>query len=214
MKEIDINTWQRKNKYEWFKSNSNSTYGVNVKIDVTRLVEYTKIKKESFFVHMMYIVTKALSSVDEMRMRLVNGVPVIFDSINPSFTVMTNLGVYDNTKIEYTEDLDEFYRRTLEALEQTKNQKDLVSKIYNEENRFDEYYITCTPWLNFESMSHPIPDDIGSQTIPRICWGKYTNNNEKYELTLNITVSHIFVDGYPLSRVFNEVQEMINNIKI
>lgn len=39
-------------------------------------------------------------------------------------------------------------------------------------------------------MSHPIPDSLESQCIPRICWGKFVKNNEKYELTLNITVSH------------------------
>lgn len=52
-----------------------------------------------------------------------------------------------------------------------------------------------------------------SQCIPRICWGKYIEKDGKYELTLNITVSHIFVDGFPLSRTFNKIQELLDNVE-
>ena len=47
--------------------------------------------------------------------------------------------------------------------------------------------------------------------MPRICWGKYVEQNEKYQLTLNITVSHILVDGYPLAKAFNKIQELLDN---
>ena len=61
-------------------------------------------------------------------------------------------------------------------------------------------------------MTHPIPDDKASQCVPRICWGKYTENNGRYELTLNITVSHMFVDGYPLANVFNNIQDLLDRV--
>ena len=47
MKEMDINNWNRYTTYNWFKSFRNSTYGVNVKMDVTKLVKYTKENKQS-----------------------------------------------------------------------------------------------------------------------------------------------------------------------
>ena len=53
-------------------------------------------------------------------------------------------------------------------------------------------------------------EELHSQTVPRICWGKYINNNGKYEMTLNITVSHVFVDGLHISKAFNKIQELLN----
>ena len=83
MKEIDINSWNRKTIYEWFKSFRNSTYSVNVKMDVTKLVKYTKEHEQSFFINILYIVMQGLNSVSEMRMRFENNKPVIYDDINP-----------------------------------------------------------------------------------------------------------------------------------
>ena len=81
MKEVELLNWHRLKTYEWFKNFSNSTYSMNVRMDVTKLVKHAKQNKESFFIDLLYIVLKGLNSVDEMRMRLVNDKPVIFDDI-------------------------------------------------------------------------------------------------------------------------------------
>lgn len=212
MKEIDILNWDRFKTYEWFRTFSNSTYGMNVRLDVTKLVKHTKETKESFFIDLLYIVVKSLNEVEEMRMRIVNNKPVIFDDINPAFTVMTKTGTFENVRHENKENFKEFYDLSSKYIESAKNQNEIVKENYNPENCYNEYYITCVPIIDFTSISHPIPDDISSQCIPRLCWGKYTENNGKYELTLNITVSHIFVDGFPLANAINKIQNYLNNI--
>ena len=211
MKELDFSNSERYNTYTWFKSFSNSTYGVNVKMDVTKLVKLTKERKESFFINILYIVMKGLNNTPELRMRLINDKPYIFDDINPAFTVMTKAGTFENVRFKNVTNYKEFYKIAKEHIEETKNKEVLIKNDYNPSNTYDEYYITCTPWLDFTSIVHPIPDDKSSQTVPRVCWGKYTNNGDKLELTLNITVSHIFVDGYPLSQAFIKIQELLDN---
>ena len=211
MREIDILNWDRTKTYEWFKTFSNSTYSMNVRMDVTNLVKHTKDNKESFFINLLYIVVKGLSSIDEMRMRLVDGKPVIFDEINPAFTVMTKTGTFENVRFKNNNNYKEFYKIAKDNIEAAKEQKTIKQENYNPENCYNEYYITCLPWSDFTEFNHPIPDDIHSQCIPRVCWGKYILNNDKYELTLNITVSHLFVDGYPLAQTFNKIQEFLND---
>ena len=49
MHEIDIKKSQREKTYTWFKSFKNPTYGINVKMDVTKLVKYSKENNSSFF---------------------------------------------------------------------------------------------------------------------------------------------------------------------
>lgn len=210
MKEIDIENWNRKNTYNWFKTFSNSTYGVNVKLNVTSLVKLSKLRKESFFTNMLFIVMKSLNSIDAMRMRYENGVPIIYDEINPSFTVMTESGTFDNARFKNISDYKEFYNKTRSVINEISKQTTLKESDYNPSMTHDEYYITCVPWLNFESSTHPIPDDKDSQCVPRIGWGKYVINNDKYEMTMNITVSHIFVDGKHISDAFNKIQELLD----
>ena len=212
MKEINIKKWQRNKTYEWFRKFSNSTYSMNVKMDVTKLIKYTKKNNESFFIDLLYIVLKSLNSIDEMRMRLVDNKPVIYDDINPAFTVMTQTGTFENVRFNNINNFKEFYQKATSVIESAKKQNEIKKENYNPENCYNEYYITCVPWVDFTQFTHPMPDDISSQCIPRVCWGKYTENNGKYELTLNITVSHMFVDGYPLSQTFIKIQELLNNV--
>lgn len=48
MKKIDVEKMERRKTYEWFKTFKNPTYGVNVNLDVTKLVKYTKETNSSF----------------------------------------------------------------------------------------------------------------------------------------------------------------------
>lgn len=91
MHEIDLDNLPRRKTYDWFNSFNNPTYGLTVKLDVTLLVEHTKKHNESFFINMLYIVVKALNSVDNLRMRFENNKPVLYDEINPAITVMTKM---------------------------------------------------------------------------------------------------------------------------
>ena len=184
---------------------------MNVKMDVTNLLKHVKQNNESFFIDLLYIVLNGLNSIDEMRMRLVDDTPVIYEDINPAFTVMAKTGTFENVRFNNCDNFEKFYQIALEHIENAKIQTQIKKENYNPENCYNEYYITCVPWVDFTQFTHPIPDDIASQCIPRVCWGKYVEQNGKYELTLNITVSHIFVDGYPLAKTFNKIQELLDN---
>ena len=63
MREIELDKWERNKTFEWFKSFSNSTYSMNVKMDVTNLLKHTKEHKESFFINLLYIVVNGLNSI-------------------------------------------------------------------------------------------------------------------------------------------------------
>ncbi len=200
------------NQYNWFKQFPNPCYGFNVKMDVTNVVKYSKENNTSFFINTLYLVTSALNQIDEMRIRIVNNEIRLYDKINPAFTVMTKALVFENTGFEMIDDYTSFYNKAKEVIDSVKNQTG-VKTSYNDSKLYNEYYITCIPWLSIEGMTHPLIDnDYESLTVPRICWDKYREENGKYVMTLNITVNHMFVDGYPLSQAFNLVQEYFNKL--
>lgn len=160
---------------------------------------------------MLYLVTKAFNSVDEMRMREVRGQIRLYDVINPTFTVMTDSGRFANAGFKMIEDYRGFYDKTRQIIEEKKSQT-AFGDGYNDSADFDDYYITCVPWISIESMTHPLPDgNIESSSCPRACWDKYRLENGRYVMTLNVTVNHCFVDGKRLCNVFEAVQNNFDN---
>ena len=208
---IEIDNLDNPSQYKWFRTFANPCYGMNVKTDVTQVVKVSKATGTSFFANVLYLVTKAFNSVDEMRMREVRGQIRLYDVINPTFTVMTDSGRFANAGFKMIEDYRGFYDKTRQIIEEKKSQT-AFGDGYNDSADFDDYYITCVPWISIESMTHPLPDgNIESSSCPRACWDKYRLENGRYVMTLNVTVNHCFVDGKRLCNVFEAVQNNFDN---
>ena len=198
-------------QYDWFRKFSNPCYGMNVKVDVTEVVKTSKESGTSFFANVLFLLTTALNSVPEMRMREVKNEIRLYDVINPTFTVMTDSGKFVNAGFKMTNDYKEFYDTTRRIIDEKKKQTTFTAK-YNDSSDYDDYYMTCLPWISVESLMHPLPDNnIESSSCPRIGWDKYREENGRYVMTLNVTVNHCFVDGKRLSDAFAAIQRNFDN---
>lgn len=208
---IDPKTWNRKSSYDWFNSFEDATYSITIKMDCTDLVKYSKETKTSFFVNILYLITTGLSSVDELRTRIVNGEIRVYDVIDPTYTVTTKHGTFDNAKSKFYSDYPSFYKAAKEEVDRVKNEEKMKEG-YNDSNNYDEYYMTCIPWLFMETMTHPTGvKDKSSQSVPRVCWDKYNEVNGRYEIRLNVTVSHVVCDGKPLCEALNSCKKRVEN---
>ncbi len=210
---IDIDTWNRKSQYLWFNSFMNPTYGIDVKMDVTNLVNYSKKTKTSFFINFLYCLTVALNEVEEFRLRYVNGEVRLYDYINPTYTIKCIDGTYNNGRHEFTKSYSVFYKRTKEVLDFQKNNTNHREN-YNDSAFYDEFYFSCLTNLDFIGMTHPMTyTDKSSQSCTRALWGKYSLENDRYKMTLNLTASHALVDGMPMAEGFNLTQFIIDNFE-
>lgn len=208
MKIIDIEKWNRKKSFDWFGSFTDPTYALSAKIDVTPLIEYVKGSGRHFYECMLYLTVKALNGVPEMRLRIKGKDVVEYDCPDPSFTVGLRDGLFDICRVGWDDSPDVFCRGVRSAIEQAG-----ISGGNREfgDGRVDLYYFTCLPWLDFETMTNPIPDDKEIAAIPRICWGKYVPDGGRYRLSLSIQVSHALVDGKPLCDAFAAVQRCVDD---
>lgn len=73
-------------------------------------------------------------------------------------------------------------------------------------------YITCLPWMRITSMMHPV-DEKNKDSIPRICWGKYFETIDGYNIDMSIQVNHGFQDGYHLGLFYEGLERNISNLK-
>ena len=149
---------------------------------------------------------KSFNPVEEMRLRIVDNEIRLYDVINPTYIVMTESGVFENCGCAMFDNYKDFYEACHKDVENAKKQRTIKNE-YND-NNYNVYYITCIPRLSYTTMSHPLPDNNKeSSSVPRICWGKFELKNERYLLPFNLTVSHAFVDGYPLSKALNALKD-------
>ena len=210
MKKIDIGTWTRRSHYEWFSSFADPTLAMNVRMDVTNLLDYCKRENVSSFAAIMYIVCRCANYNRAFRLRICGDDVVEIDYANVAYTVMTAENEFINCRAPMASGFkvycDEVEANRLRALS-----KRCVQKQFNNTSIIDDIYCSCVPWVDFQSVVQPIPDkSADNKSIPRICWGKYCKQNDKVFMTLNITASHALVDGYNMSCLFNSIQQVFD----
>jgi len=148
--------------------------------------------------------------VPALRQRIEDCGVVEYEAPNPSITVLMPNQTFETCKIPYKQNADDFVKTVREYIDYT--QKFGGNKDFNDDKN-DVYYFSCLPWLDYVQISDPIPDDIKNASIPRISWGKYVEENERWKITLNVTVNHALVDGKHVSDAINQIQKNINECK-
>ncbi|MCH3966940.1 MAG: CatA-like O-acetyltransferase [Bacilli bacterium] len=209
--EIDLSTYPKRSQYFYFSKFEDPSYGFDVDIDVTNLVLLLKKRKESFFSGFFFLVMLGINSVKETRMRSLKGHVYLYDVIHPTYTVMGKDSVYRNASFPMSFSYKEFYKRERATTKE--------ASLLPASDDLDRYpinalpnvvFASCLPTLSILGIKHPIPSgDKDSISVPRILWDRIrTDQAGKMHVTLNITLSHALVDGFPLASVFQKIQSL------
>ena len=206
MKVIDIENWNRKAHYNYFKELNYPHFSICANLDITKFYRYIKENKSPFFLSMVFASTKAANSIKEFRLRIREDNVIEHEVVNPSFTVMTEKEVFSFCAAQFIDVFSDFKANTSVAIEKAKTN----GSIEDEPGRDDLLYITSIPWVSFTNITHPIqmnPVD----SIPRIAWGKFFEENGKMKLPLSVQAHHALVDGIHVGQYFNTIQEILDN---
>lgn len=206
MKFIDIENWNRKDHYNYFKQFDYPHFNICGNVDITNFYKYIKANQLPFFISILYAATRTANSIKEFRFRIRGNSVIEHEIVSPSFTVMTDDEVFSFCTSNFAEKFEEF---KISTLKQIKKVKSSIS-IEDEPGRDDLLYITSIPWVSFTNITHPIkmnPVD----SIPRISWGKYFEENSKIKLPMSVQVHHALVDGIHVGQYFNTIQEILDN---
>ena len=205
---IDTNTWERRDIFEHFSRLRMPHYAVAANLDVTRLLQFKREQHLSFYLSLIYLATQALNSIENMRLRIVDGRVVRFDRIHTNFTHKRpeeQLYRYHTAPFEGT--LQEYVARTSEAMARQTTLFGGMEPVPN------VAYYSCTPNLDATALTNPgleDPDDA----IPRINWGKYVEHDGRWTVNLTFTANHRLVDGYHIGLFFQRLQELIDQCYI
>jgi chloramphenicol O-acetyltransferase type A len=74
--------------------------------------------------------------------------------------------------------------------------------------RDDLIYFTVLPWVSFTSFAHARTPGRG-ESVPRIAFGKFINENERIMLPISVEVHHALMDGLHVGRYLNGLEEAL-----
>ena len=207
MRKIDIEKWNRKNTYNFFKDIDVPRYLMTFDLDVTNFYRYVKKNQFSFYLSFMFVVVNLMNRIENFRYRFIDNEPYLFDQTHPSFTDrIENSENFKIVTVLMENDLEEFIKK---AKLTSISQGDIF--IYPEmEMRKDLVYITTFPWAKYSQVSHAHQLDK-YDAIPKLVWGKFEEVNQRLIMPFSIEVHHAFVDGLHVGKLINLLQEKLTS---
>lgn len=202
-RKISLSTWKRAGHFQLYKDCGLPFVGMTVQMDVTALVEECKSRKVRFFRAFMYLVMQAIAANENFRLRINQDEVVLFETIDPSFTVIDSKDeLFYIAVAEAHERFEEFDHSVTLAESCALENKRLSEK------RLDLAYITCIPWTGYSELFQPLFINA-SDSIPRFAWGKYEKVGKEYTMPFTIFGHHGFVDGVHIARFIEDMRQRI-----
>ncbi len=207
MKKIAIDNWERKKYYNFYKDYTYPFFSVTTSLKITKLIEYAKQNKQSFFPAFIYVVMYALNAIDNFKYRIRGDEVVLHDFVSPSYTVLNDKEQYVFCTSIYNPDFKE-YVETIKADIARSKKSDRLEDIPGKD---DLVFVSSLPWTDFTSVTHPI-DTNNPDSFPRIIFGKYHQRDGEYVIPFNIYVHHGLCDGLHTARLFEIIETKIEEL--
>ena len=203
---INLNTWTRRKHFEFFKDMANPHVNFCANVDITQLRAFIKKHELPFTQTLVYLVARTANSVKEFRYRIRGDQIVVHDRVHPSFTVMTDVeDVFTFCTVNYDPKLKPFIEHTTRVINFRK--RNLTLK--DEPGQDELLFLSAIPWFSFTSFQHPMhspPID----SVPRIAWGKYFEENGRIKMPLAVQAHHGLVDGVHIGRYYQYFQGLLD----
>lgn len=205
---IDIENWNRKEHFEWFKNFDEPFFGIVSEIDCS--IAYLKSKKENipFYHNYLHKSLKAVNLLENFRLRIEDNKVVCYDKINASATLNNADNLYAMSFIEYSDNLLDFSKRMKLEEEHVKKIKGLG--VSENTMRKDVIHYSSVPWFKITGLSHARNYKF-EDSVPKITFGKFEIIDNKKIMNISINGHHGLLDGYHVGIYLKTFQDLLNS---
>lgn len=202
---INVETWVRKDHFNFFRQFEEPFFGVTVNIDCTKAYAAAKDKSVSFFLYYLHKALAAANSVEAFRYRIGGNEVFLYEKVNASPTINRPDGTFGFSYIDYHIDFNDFAAEAQKEIERVQNSTGLVPAVSGE----NVIHFSSIPWINFTSLSHARSFSF-NDCIPKISFGKMTEANGIKSMPVSVHVHHALMDGYHVGQFVEAFQNMMN----
>lgn len=212
---VDIETWERRDNYAFFRNFLNSWISVASEIDCTEARAAAKAAGRSFFLYYLYAVLRAVHEIREFRYRTDSrGEVVWYDTVDILTPIAVPGRTFYTVRIPYHADFERFYAEARAMVTDIPSQGDPYGTVKEvlAQGDYDVILLSATPELYFTSMTYTQFAPGDPTRYPLMNAGKAVLSEGRLMMPLSIFVNHAFVDGAHISRFFRLVEEYLKEI--
>jgi len=204
---LDLDSWNRKEHFLFFKQMQEPFFGVTITIDCTCAYANSKALGTSFFIYYLHKTLVAVNAFESFRYRIENTHIYKYDRIDGSATISRSDGTFGFSLIEFHPDYTIFEQTAKTEIERIQNTTGLFTREFKDDNVI---HFSAIPWLNFTSLSHArnmtYPD-----SCPKISFGKVIVSDKGIRtMPMSIHVHHGLMDAMHVGQMVDYFQGIMN----
>lgn len=204
--EIDINSWNRKEHFEFFSAFDEPFFGITTPVNCTIAMKRAKEIEIPFFVYYLHKTLEAINKVENFRLRIENKEVYLYNEIDASATIMREDKTFGFSFMKFHEDINEFNKMAQKEIERIQS----ITGIFTREYPENIIHFSAVPWINFTSLTHSRNFKI-EDSCPKISFGKVVEENGQKIMSLAVLAHHGLVDGYHMGLFVEEFQNLMNS---
>ena len=205
MKEIDFDL--EKNPFINFAS---ARYAMSARVNVLKLWKYCKNNDKSFFIMTLGCLMKSVNSIPQLKRRIIDGKVIEYDYLEGVSPIMDEENeIYKEMRVKSPHEFEnilqwhDYVRKLSDDILNGKHEGFCIEMEKRDLEKIANF--SCIPWVDFDMLTNCTVD--GMEIQPLITWGKV---NKDYEMSVSITVSHIFVNGRELGYFYENLQKELD----
>jgi chloramphenicol O-acetyltransferase type A len=207
---LDLANWSRRQLFEFFIGYTNPYFNVCTSVDVTKLLALVRGRpgvKFSLAIH--YFALRIANEIEPFRYRLKDEKVFVYDVINGGTTVLLPNESFTYAYFDYQRDFEKFIAAMGKAVDNVRTGSGELKPTM----RDDVIYHTTLPWISFTSFAHARTSGRGD-SIPRIVFGKFTQENDRMMMPISVEVHHALMDGLHVGRYLGRMEEALSEPEI
>ena len=129
---LNIDTWNRKEHYLFFKQMEEPFFGITTSIDCSKAYSKAKELGVSFFTYYLHKTLVAVNLIESFKYRIIENEVYIFDTIDASATIMRPDHTFGFSLIKFSEDLKVFSENVIQETKRIHETTGLFTRDFDE----------------------------------------------------------------------------------
>lgn len=209
-KKFDIDSWNRKSQYEFFKTYDDPFFNLTTELNVTGLYDYCKKNDLSFFLACLHFAVESANEIPEFRLRIINNTLFEFEKIDIGSTVLNADNSFSFCYFERKNTVFDFDLNGKEILKKNGESDDFDSN----KEVVNLIYASSIPWVSFTSIKHARSIEREKSGIPKFVFGKFFEKDNIKKMPFSIEVHHALMDGFHVGNFLEIFQSKMNALKL
>lgn len=196
---------KRKPLFEFYNAYEDPRFSLTAPLIVDDFRPHCRSNTISSFQFVLFHLAKASMEIPNLRLRYDGDGMYEMEQVKVSYTVLDATQNANFVTVPFVDDIRSF----VDVSEKRKKEIEQSKDIKEELTDYSYFFVSALPWLAFTGVQHAYDGKMNSQ-IPRVSFGKFSFEDGKISIPLNVQCHHGLADGMHVSQFFQRVAENIS----